>query len=113
MSKKSVIDPQKYTYRTEWSEEDQAFVARVLEFPSLSAHGKDTIQAHKELVMVVTTVVQDMLSAKQELPEPLGMQKFKGNIPLRVSPDLHRRLKMEAQERDISLNQYLIHKLAK
>jgi predicted HicB family RNase H-like nuclease len=42
----------------------------------------------------------------------LGMQRFRGKIPLRVSPDLHRRLKIEAAERDVSLNHYLVTKLA-
>ncbi len=110
---KREVNVQKYTYRVEWSEEDQAFVGRVLEFPSLGAHGKDSISAHRELVKVVGSVVEDLTAQGEPVPEPLGMQKFAGKIPLRVSPDLHRRLKMEAAERKVSLNQYLVHKLAK
>ena len=42
-------DFEKYTYRVEWSEEDNTHIARCLEFPSLQAHGKTAIQALKEI----------------------------------------------------------------
>jgi len=32
-------DQRKYTYRIEWSAEDQLHIARCLEFPSLATHG--------------------------------------------------------------------------
>ena len=40
---------EKYTYRVEWSEEDQLHIARCLEFPSLAAHGDTVENALKEI----------------------------------------------------------------
>ena len=104
-------DAQRYTYRTGWSAEDEAFVARVLEFPSLAAHGKDSLAAHGELLRVVVEVLDDMKNTGEAIPEPLGMRSFKGKVPLRISPDLHRQLAIEAEEQGISLNQFLATKL--
>jgi predicted RNase H-like HicB family nuclease len=46
-------DANKYTYRIEWSNEDQLHIARCLEFPSLAAHGKTPEKALKEIEFVV------------------------------------------------------------
>ena len=110
--KKHKFEAEKYTYRTEWSAEDNAFVAYVLEFPSLSAHGPTSLKAHEELLSVVKDIVKDLAKNGEAVPEPLGLQKYAGKIPLRVSPELHRRLKIEAAEQQISLNQYLLTKLS-
>ena len=44
---------EKYTYRIEWSEEDNVYVGRCLEFPGLSAHGNTSESALKEIKIVV------------------------------------------------------------
>ena len=44
---------EKYSYRVEWSEEDGAYLARVLEFPSLAAHGSSLEKAIGELKKAV------------------------------------------------------------
>lgn len=110
--KQAASDAHKYTYRVEWSDEDGVYVARVLEFPSLSAHGDDSLAAHLELLKVLEAVLKDMIDSGEKIPAPFGLQKFAGKIPLRVTPDLHKRLKIEAAERDVSLNHYLVSKLA-
>lgn len=51
---------EKYGYRLSWSEEDQAFVARVNEFPSLAAHGDTPHQAFDEICFVVKEVIADL-----------------------------------------------------
>ena len=45
--KKNNLD--KYTYRIEWSEEDQTHIGRCLEFPSLAAHAKSAEKALKKI----------------------------------------------------------------
>ncbi len=40
---------EKYTYRIEWSEEDNTHISRCLEFPSLAAHGDTAEKALKEI----------------------------------------------------------------
>jgi len=60
-------DIKKYTYRIEWSEEDQAHIARCLEFPSLAAHGKTPEKALKEIETVVAASVSWISKRKKEL----------------------------------------------
>lgn len=47
-------------YTVKWDADDQVFVARVREFPSLAAHGETQELALRELKGVVSFVLQDL-----------------------------------------------------
>lgn len=101
----------KYTYRINWSEEDQCHIARCLEFPSLSSHG-DTIEAAlQEIEFVVAESIKWMLEEGEKVPEPFGLKRFKGNLTLRVPADKHRELAIRAAEEGVSVNQFILSKL--
>ena len=102
----------RYTYREEWSEEDGVYIARCLEFPSLLAHGESPEAALAELRGVVAVVVQDIAADGEVLPEPLGARAYSGKLVLRLPKDLHRGVAIRAAEEGVSLNQYLLSKLA-
>ncbi len=48
----------KYTYQVQWSEEDQVYIGRCIEFPGLAAHGDSSEDALKEIKVVVREVNQ-------------------------------------------------------
>ena len=100
-----------YTYRVQWSEEDKTFLAKCLEFPSLSTHGKTKGIAISEIEKVVKKSLIWMLEEGEEIPESLGKKKFKGQYPLRMTPETHRELSIKAAEQEVSLNQYIQSKL--
>jgi predicted RNase H-like HicB family nuclease len=100
-------DVDKYSYALEWSEEDEAYVARCREFPSLSAHGDDPEEALKEIKYVVKESIEWLEEEGDPVPVPYGLRDYKGNITLRVSPSIHRSLAIRAKEEDISINQYI------
>ncbi len=102
----------RYTYREEWSEEDGVYIARCLEFPSLLAHGESPESALSELRGVVASVVEDMTQTGESLPEPFGSKVYSGKLVLRLPKELHRGVAIRAAEEGVSLNQYLISKLA-
>lgn len=102
----------KYTYRVEWSEEDKTHIARCLEFPSLTADSSTPEKAITELRKVVETSVDWMKEEGEEIPEPIGLQKFKGNLTLRVPPEVHKNLAIKSAEEGVSINQYILSKLA-
>lgn len=106
---RNIID--KYTYRIEWSEEDQVFIARCLEFPGLAAHGDSSENALKEIKTVVTESVKWLEDDGKSVPEPLGMKKFKGQLSLRVPPEVHRKLAIKSAEEGVSVNQYILSRL--
>lgn len=100
-----------YLYSVGWSEEDDAYVARVAEFPSLAAHGRSSELALRELKSVVRSVLLDLENNREMIPEPMGYQRFSGKLNLRMPPYLHRQLAVEASQQDISLNQLINLKL--
>jgi predicted RNase H-like HicB family nuclease len=102
----------KYTYRIEWSEDDQCHVARCLEFPSLAAHGNTIEEALKEIEYVVAESVKWMQEEGEAAPEPLGLKKFKGLLTLRIPPEKHRDLAIRCAEEGISINRFILSRLA-
>lgn len=101
----------KYTYRVEWSEEDGSHIARCLEFPSLAAHGETVEKAVKEIEVAVSEAIKWMEEEHEPIPEPLGLKKFKGNITLRVPPEVHRHLAIRSAEEGVSINQFVLARL--
>ena len=77
---------EKYTYRVEWSEEDATHFARCLEFPSLQAHGETAVAALREMGKAVSASIRWMEEDGDEIPDPLSLKKYRGNLTLRVPP---------------------------
>jgi len=61
-----------YLYTVSWSEDDEAYLARVAEFPSLAAHGNTQEAALRSLQQVVKAVLKDMAVSNEPTPQPLG-----------------------------------------
>lgn len=101
----------KYTYRIAWSEEDGCHIARCLEFPSLSAHGKTVDEALHEIEFVVKEAIAWLKEEGEPVPEPFGMKKFKGNLTLRVPVEKHRELAIKSAEEGVSINQFILSRL--
>jgi predicted HicB family RNase H-like nuclease len=104
---------EKYTYRIVWSDEDSEYVGLCAEFPSLSFLNKSQDKAFKGIRQLVKDVVNDLTANKEAVPEPLSLKNYSGKFMVRVPPDLHRELAMEAQEMHVSLNRYVSNTLAK
>lgn len=102
----------KYTYRITWSEEDREYVGLCAEFPSLSWLSEDPLDAHKGIRKLVSETVADLYRAGESVPEPLASKKFSGKYPLRMSPELHRELAIEAAEQNISLSRLINARLS-
>ncbi|GAC1446090.1 MAG: hypothetical protein NVSMB56_01750 [Pyrinomonadaceae bacterium] len=64
-----------YTYEAMWSPKDKAFIARVSEFPSLSAHGTSRSSSLRALKSVVDAVVKDLAASGEAIPVPVGVKK--------------------------------------
>jgi predicted HicB family RNase H-like nuclease len=102
----------KYTYRVTWSEEDNEYVGLCAEFPSLSWLAKTQEDALAGIKDTVNQVVHDMKTSGETVPEPLATRKYSGHFTVRVPPEVHRKLQMEAAEENISFNRLISAKLA-
>ncbi|HNX25717.1 MAG TPA: toxin-antitoxin system HicB family antitoxin [Spirochaetota bacterium] len=101
----------KYTYRIEWSEADNAHIGRCLEFPSLAVHAESAGMALKEINYLVEETIKLMSEEMEPVPVSFGLKKFKGNLTLRISSEMHRSLAIRSAEEGVSINQYIVSKL--
>jgi predicted HicB family RNase H-like nuclease len=106
------VDVGHYTYRVTWSAEDGEYVATCLEFPSLSWLAGSRNEAIDGLERLVAEVAEDMANNDETRPEPLAERKYSGTFNVRIGAQLHRNLAMHAAEEHMSLNQYVVKKLA-
>ena len=102
----------RYTYRVTWSEEDHEHVGLCAEFPSLSWLAETPEAALKGIRKLVAEVVVDMRAQGEPLPEPLAAKDYSGKFMVRVPPEVHRRLAIEAAEARVSLNRLVSAKLS-
>ena len=107
-----VLEVEKYTYRVTWSEEDQEFVGLCAEFPSLSWLASTPEKALKGIGSVVKECIKDMAQNNEEVPSPISSRQYSGKFMVRVPPEVHRHLAIEAAESGISLNRIASAKLA-
>lgn len=66
---------EEYSYTVAWSEEDQAFIGRVVEFPSLAAHGNTQEKALSEIRTVVAYALKDLPENREPAPELLSRRR--------------------------------------
>ncbi|KXW57512.1 type II toxin-antitoxin system HicB family antitoxin [Ferrovum myxofaciens] len=101
-----------YTYRVTWSPEDQESVGLCAEFPSLSWLSRTPEAALKGIRQLVADTVVDMQSNGEEVPMPLAEKHYSGEFRVRIPPEVHRSLALQAAEQGISLNRLASAKLA-
>lgn len=102
----------RYTYRAEWSLEDDEYVGLVAEFPSLSWLAPTAGEAIAGAERLVAEVLVDMEKVGEVPPVPLTERRYSGNISFRTSPDHHRRLAIAAAEQGVSINQWMVQRLS-
>lgn len=109
---KTQTNTKHYTYRVTWSEEDDEHVGLCAEFPGLSYLALSPSKAINGICKVVDEVVQDMQANDEPIPEPLSSHRYSGKFQVRIPPQIHRQLSMEAAEAQVSLNRLVSAKLA-
>ena len=107
-----MLENDRYTYRVTWSEEDEEYVGLCVEYPSLSWLAPTPQEALEGIRQVVADVVADMEANEERVPEPIALRHYSGKFTVRIPPDLHRRLTLEAAESGISLNRLASAKLS-
>ena len=108
---KTQVETDYYTYRVTWSEEDHEHVGLCLEFPSVSWLDKTPEKALQGVRKVVSEIVEDMQANGEPIPEPLARKRYSGKLMVRIPPEVHRRLALEAAEEGISLNRIISARL--
>lgn len=107
-----MINHKHYAYRVIWSVEDEEFVGLCAEFPSLSYLDENHIKALEGIYNLVEDIVVDMEANKEKIPTPISCKNYSGKFQVRITPERHRMLAIEAAEQDVSLNRLISDKLA-
>ena len=102
----------RYTYRVTWSEEDREHVGLCAEFPSLSWLEKTPEKALLGIRRLVKESIADMRKNHEVAPEPIATKAFSGKFMVRIPPQTHRTLAIQAAESGISLNRLVSSKLS-
>ena len=102
-----------YTYRITWSEADKEYMGLCAEFPSLSWLTKTREAALQGIINLVAEVVSDMQANNENIPQPIATRRFSGRLLVRIPPEVHRELTIQAAEAGVSINRLISAKLAK
>ena len=101
----------KYTYRVTWSGDDNEYVGLCAEFPSLSWLARTPETALKGIRKLVADVLSEMEINGEPVPEPIACRHYSGKFMVRITPDVHRKLAIQAAESGVSLNRIVSSKL--
>lgn len=101
-----------YTYRVTWSAEDKEHVGLCVEFPSLSWLAPTPEQALTGIRKLVSDTVQDLQDGLEPVPVPFADRAYSGQFRVRVTPEVHRKLAIQAAEAGVSMNLLASSKLA-
>lgn len=102
----------KYTYRVFWSDEDREYVGVCAELPGLSWLDKKPEKALAGIRKAARDAVKILSRDRDEIPEPFAARKYSGVFKVRIPPEVHRKLVVEAAEQGVSLNRLASAKLA-
>ena len=82
------------------------------ELPSLSCLDENPEAALKGMRAVVAECVSDMMNSGEAIPVPIATHRYSGMFMVRVPPEVHRQLAIEAAESGVNLNRIASAKLA-
>ena len=100
-----------YTYRVTWSAEDEEYVGLCAEFPSLSWLATSPESALKGIRKTVKSVIDDMVANNEKIPRPIASKNYSGKFMVRVPPEVHRDLAIQAAESGVSINRLVSSRL--
>lgn len=102
---------QRYPTEVFWSAEDDGFIAVVRDLPGCSAFGETRLEALDEVDHAVEAWIAAARRAGNPVPEPSNRAAengYSGKLLLRMPKTLHAKLALDAEQEQVSLNQYVV-----
>ena len=100
----------KYVKFVEWSDEDKVYIGRCPELFGGGVHGNEPVKVFEDLCLAVEDVLEHQLKDHKN-PVKNKEKKYSGKFIIRVDPNLHRAISIQAEDKGVSLNQYVAQKL--
>ncbi len=101
----------RYTYRVIWSDEDEEYVGLCAEFGLLSHLDDAPESALTGIRELVSHAVQLNMEEGIPVPELLSTRRYSGTLTVRIPPETHRALVMDAAEAGVSMNRLVAERL--
>ena len=96
-----------YTYIIEWSDVDKCFLGSIVELERNMTYGQTREEVFSNLKEALISYVATSLENNMEIPEPLSIKNFKGNITYRTSKERHYQLAKKAKLCGKSINTFI------
>ena len=100
-------------YRIHWSNRESGFVGTVAELPDVRYVAQSAVEALTGARSRVEERVGALRRSGAEVPVPFEDRSYSGHFMVRVPPEMHRRLVIEAAEQGVSLNRLVQSRLAR
>jgi predicted HicB family RNase H-like nuclease len=94
-------------------DEDNDWLAHLVELPAISAFGPTPEKALKELDTAWAAAKESYAERGVEIPVAPARRRYGGMFQVRIDKRVHRALAMEAERAGLSLNALVAEKLAK
>lgn len=100
--------------REEIHEGETYVVGRALEFPNICVFASDVESAREQVIDLIETIQDMCIEDGENMPLPMSLQQenFSGRVTLRMPASLHARTARQAEQENVSLNQYIVTALA-
>jgi antitoxin HicB len=94
----------------QWSAEDRCYVVTLPAWQNPQTHGSTAEEAARDAREVLALLIQSARRHGEPIPAP--ERRFPGNLRRRLPVSLHGRLAREAEREGVSLNQWILSRLA-
>ena len=99
-----------YQIVVRWSEDDDCYLAYAPALPGCITHGATPEEAVRNGKEAVSLWLQDARAHGDSVPKPT--HKYSGKMSLRMPASLHQKIAEEAERQGVSINQWVLYKLA-
>src|SRR5207245_1939354 len=103
-------DPRKFQLVVRWSDEDGCFLAWAPALAGCITHGASAEAAARNGLEAIALWIQDAVDHGAPLPRPVG--RLSGKMTLRLPASMHASIADAAERDGVSLNQWIVAKLA-
>lgn len=102
--------PDDYQMVLLWSKEDECYVVTLPAWQNARTHGRTLAEATRNARDVLEMLIESATRSGEPVPPP--ERRHSGNLRLRLPASMHGRLAREAEREGVSLNQWIVSKLA-
>ena len=96
-----------YSYSIEWSETNNCFLGSIVELEKNMTCGETPEEVMTNLKDALIAYIDTSLANNLEIPEPVKLSDFKGNMTYRTSRERHYAIAKTAQSLNMSINAFI------